>query len=246
MPSTGEAGELRLAYTNLGLPPAYLKALERLDLDNSGDLSLSEVIQAESLRHHGRSQQALWLGTLSVVVVLACTFGASYWNQSTAQTTALVNGALVAAASGGSPGGQDIFRTAQAWERFPLAWAPLLTLQELRRVKEMEFSDMQEEGPGQGRQPCVGCPAYVIVRVDLAYKSSQNRAQFVAENGCTVVVDSGTLVVYNLPDANNATKPYYPCASFTCSAVYLVGGASRIDRTPLAGRAAALGYAPVT
>jgi hypothetical protein len=227
-----ESTGFHFRYRYLDLPPLELAALERLDVDNSGDVSLSEVLQAES-ENRTLGLQIVMLVCL-ILFLVGAVFLVSFAAATMAQTTESVNGYLTAR---GAMDNGEILKTAEAEESVPVALSPLLSPMDIGRVNEVVVSNLGYFDEQNKYQNCKSCPKQIVMQVDVAMKFNDTLAQFTRTGGMEIIIDKGFITVSKVP-FQNATQIYVACGSATCSSIRISG----INTKALSARAVTLGY----
>ena len=128
-----------------------------------------------------------------------------------------------------------------AEENIPLAWAPLLTVQDLRRVTEIDLSKFSTKNAAGEDEDCTECSQRNVMHVEAAMLFNDTVCKFLQTDGAIVTIDRGKITVDRLdaldPKANKDAT-YEACGSATCSSIRISG----IDHEALRQQAKALGY----
>ena len=128
-----------------------------------------------------------------------------------------------------------------AKENIPLAWAPLLTVQDLRRVTEIDLSKFSTKNAAGEDEDCTECSQRNVMHVEAAMLFNDTVCKFLQTDGAIVTIDRGKITVDRLdaldPKANKDAT-YEACGSATCSSIRISG----IDHEALRQQAKALGY----
>jgi hypothetical protein len=171
-------------------------------------------------------------------LVIAATFFVSLSAAVGARSTDTASSALVAAGIGGKLKGAKIISTAAAEERVPVAISPLLTVDQMGRVKEVVLSNLGSFGANGEFTVCTDCPKNIIMKVDVAMKyEGELLAKFVRSGGMIVTVDKGIIEVENVPD-QEPSKRFISCGKASCASVKVEG----VNVKDLTARAVRLGY----
>lgn len=204
--------------------------LEKLDTDGNGKIVTSEIVAA--------SKQMLRDALLSthlgfaIVCFLLVFFGLNVTAQSIAQPTQVAPGGALMV-RGATLKAAMVVQTAEATHAIPVAVSPVLTAEELKRVKKISVSNLHD---AVTKKPCESCAKTIQVQVDLALKYSDTRASFLRTGGTNVTVDRGLIYVSNVPGEGN--KTFVACAMATCSSIQING----VDVPALKEKARLLGY----
>jgi len=222
--------EVSFKYANIkDLAPEALAAFRKIDSDEDGAISLSEMLHLMD-KHHtvksdlGMSRRAVAFLALSLVILIASMFASSFTGVHFFKDTKTDNQNLVA-----QDNSNDIIKTAQATVSVPLSLSTFLNTEQLTTVKEVALTNFQDAAtPGQ----CAGCPAGIVLQTTIAVQYNETYVKFLATNGVTVTVDKGMIQVTGLPGFTN--RVLGACGSATCSTVKVDG----VDLAALQARAA--------
>lgn len=197
-----EGDDVRFYYAAIeDLPVAYKRALRGLDIDDDGEISLSEMLHADHLR------ESLWkqLTFLFLVIGLMVggTFGVSLLAATMAQTIDTAGGVLIA------NGARDaILATARAEDLVPVLLTPLLSGEQLGNVHQVSVSNLAYKRPDGSSQACTDCPKHVVMTVDVGVKLNDTYAKFLrSPGGMEIHVSKGTILCQAPPGLRGRPGP---------------------------------------
>jgi len=122
-----------------------------------------------------------------------------------------------------------------------MAWAPLLTTNDLRRVRDIEMSQFSLLDAEDIEQDCAVCSQRVAMSVEIAMHYNDTVVQFAQAGGVVVTVQEGRITVQRLDALDPTADPseiYEACAEASCSSIRISG----IDVEALRQQAEALEY----
>jgi len=238
---TDADGEIALHYNKIqGLQEKHKVALQKMDIDGNGTVSLSEMLTMEK-SNRSLKQTVCYLAVallLLIVTLFAVSWGAAILAQNTK-----VNGSAMTAA-----GTKDIVTTAAAQEAVPAAYASLLSPEALGRVKEITVSTLTEVSddlPDIGsagattssNSTSIKTPSKLMAQVQFVQYFNETYVEFACMGGVTISMDHGEIRVTGLPQSPQ-TK-FVACGSASCSSIKV----EDVDVATLDRRASELGFA---
>ena len=203
------------------------KALRRLDTDGNGKISTAELLHAGEDHQHLRQKVIFFVIIIALIALLL--FASCYLAVVLSQPITVTPGGQMAVP--GAPEKGKILETADATEKIPVAFAPLLSLADMGRVNTITVSNL-----ASNKVPCATCPTKMVITVDVANKISDTKAHFYRTQGITVTIDRGLIKVANIPGQGSTV--FDACGSASCSSIKIAG----MNVAALKARARSLGY----
>ena len=203
------------------------KALRRLDTDGNGKISTAELLHAGE--DHQNLRQKVIFFVIIIALIALLLFASCYLAVVLSQPITVTPGGQMAVP--GAPEKGKILETADATEKIPVAFAPLLSLADMGRVNTITVSNL-----ASNNVPCATCPTKMVITVDVANKISDTKAHFYRTQGITVTIDRGLIKVANIPGQGSTV--FDACGSASCSSIKIGG----MNVAALKARARSLGY----
>lgn len=192
-PPAGTTAGITFEYSKLeDMPEKMKKKLQEIDTDNSGDISLEELV---ALAQQHRRLQWVVLGlAIAIAVLLAGIFGVSWAAAILAQDTDTVDASMTI------KGSSTIVRTAEAEETWNLAYAPLLDGQALSNVKQLSLSGLNDITGNSDPAP----PPEYALRVMSAVPVNETTTEFHGAQS-KVRVHMGEVFIMDVPGYTGRT-----------------------------------------
>jgi len=164
--NSGVAGDISLRYALVpDLPSQHLAALQSLDTNGNGEVSLQALLHAADEQRQLTRQVAVLLAAGVFLLVTTCVV--TYLASLFAQTKNAVNGALVAK---GVDAKGEILKTSVSEELFPIAYAPLLENAELDTIRLITLQKLTTYGDDDKPEVCTTCAKQIILQVRTPFE----------------------------------------------------------------------------
>jgi len=220
-------GDVSLNYTQIpDLPEKLRAALAKHDVDKNGEISLAEVLNMAKANRQ-LSKTVLYLA-LALLLLLGSMFAVSWAAAELSNDTDTSGNVYIVS------GTNNIVQSATATETIPTAYAPLLTAENLQRIKQLVIKKMQRF-PGTDHSEVLKMD--YVMKVYSLNRYNDTMLDFFGAGSERVRVDRGMIWITGMRMFPGETLE--GCSNIECDAISVQG----VDIAALEKRATQLGYA---